>query len=497
LSSELSIDANLLIAERRRRQYLRDPIDWVRNKLKCTIWSKQQEILQSIRDNRKTAVAACHGPGKSFTAATAVGWWLDTNPVGEAAAVTTAASDRQVRVVLWREIRRIKRWGKLAGRTNQKEWLIVPEPGAEEVTCAIGVKPSDYDPTAFQGIHRRKMLLVYDEACGIPGRTQDRPISLWESGMSLMSNDECRALAIGNPDDPDTEFHKICMPGSGWNVIWISAFDTPNFTGEQVPEHVAAELVGRTYVEEMRLAWARNWTWTPDGRRCVPPPGEKPEDAHPLWTSKVLGRFPKSGQFKGLIPLTWIQAAQGRKLKPEGPNQLGVDVGAGGDSSTVAHRRGPVVRIVHEDHNPNTMHTCGEVVEMMRITDAEVAKVDKIGIGAGIVDRGMELGYPFQGVNVGEQARDTERFANRRAELWWGIRQRFETGDVDLDENDQATAGELCSIRYFRNSRGQIQIESKEAALKRGVRSPNRADAVMLALGDCAPEPEPEGGLVW
>lgn len=472
------------MAERRRRQHLLDPVLWAKDRLRCHLWSRQKEILQSIQQHRKTAVAACHGPGKSFTAATAVGYWLDVHPVGEAAVVTTAASDRQVRVVLWREIRRVKRWGKLPGRTNQKEWLISPGSGKEEITCAIGLKPSDYDPTAFQGIHRRYMLLVYDEACGIPGRNEERPVSLWEAGMSLLANDECRILAIGNPDDPNTEFEKICRPGSGWNVIWISAFDTPNFTGEFVPEHVSKELVGHTYVEECREAWAPNWSWTEDRRSVIPPPGHKVEDSHPLWLSKVLGKFPKSGLFQGLIPITWVQAAADRKLQPGSPSVLGVDVGGGGDSSTVAHRQGSVVRIKNEDHNPNTMHTCGVAVSIRKETGATSVKVDKVGIGAGVVDRGIELEEPFVGIGSGEAAQDQEKFANRRAELWWGVRERFEQGDIDIDPNDRQLISELCSIRYFRTSRGQIQIESKDQAKKRGVSSPNRADALMLSYAE-------------
>jgi hypothetical protein len=484
-----------------RKRWASDPVAWTHERARGFLWSMQKRIAHSVRDFRKTAVKSCHGPGKSYIAADIAAWWLDTHAIGEAVVVTTAPTDRQVRLILWKEIRRIHSRVGLAGRTNQKEWVAAP-PGGEEEIIAFGMHPADYDPTAFQGIHAPAVLVILDEAGGIPGAVvanrTERPQSLWDAADTLLANDNCRELAIGNPDDPSGEFARICKPGSGWNVLSISAFDTPNFTGEPVPAALSLSLVGKTWVEEKRKAWAPGWRWNVEGTKCLPPEGSKLEDAHPLWLSKVLGVFPENAAAQGLLPITWVEAALERSLPETEPVELGVDMGAGGDASCTAVRRGSVIRILSEDHNPDTMQTCGKVVAERRKTCATRVKVDKIGIGQGVVDRGLELGEPFEGVNVGEAADDPERFLNRRAELWWAVRERFEAGDVDLDPADQATAGELCSIRYTRNSRGQIVIESKESAARRGVPSPNRAEAVMLA---CAPpritKPRPKGGLLF
>jgi hypothetical protein len=471
-----------------RRQWRRSPDSWASEALGSSLWSKQKEILQSIRDNRRTAVRSCHGSGKSFTAATAVAHWLSTHIPGEAFAVTSAPTGRQVRAILWREINRAHGRGGLPGRTNQTEWHMVGLNGHEELV-GFGQKPADLDPTAFQGIHARFLLLVFDEACGMPSL-------LWTAADSLMTNEHCRFLAIGNPDDPTSEFARVCGLGSDWNVISISAFDTPNFTGEAIPTEVSDVLVTRTWVEEKRKLWAPTWVW--DEGRCRPPKGASPDDTDPYWQSKVLGTFPARGGPLSLIPETWIEAAMERSLAPTEPNELGVDCGAGGDASVTCHRRGPVCRILSEDRNPNTMETCGKVVEERRQAHAALVKVDSIGIGAGIVDRGREVGEPFVGVNVGQSARDPERFSNLKAENWWAVRERFEAGDIDLDPLDMALAAELSSLRYRRTSRGQIQIESKEEARKRGIASPNRADALMLALSPLPPSAKPKkGGLLW
>lgn len=463
----------LIDAELARRRYLADPIAWAVERLGDTLWSAQRRILEAVRDHRRVAVQSCHAVGKSRIASVVASWWIDTALPGDGFVVTTAPTAPQVRAILWREIGRAHVRGKLPGRVNQTEWWLTMPAGNEELV-AFGRKPDEYDPAAFQGIHARRVLVILDEACGVPA-------PLWDAADSLIANDASKLLVVGNPDDPSTEFASVCKPGSGWHVIQVGAFDTPNFTGEPVPPSLAALLIGRTYVDEKRHKWAPAWGWTEDGSRCIPPVGAGPDDTNPLWQSKVLGQFPQSGT-GGLIPIAWIRAAMARDLATDGPNELGVDVGGGGDSSVVAHRRGGVVRILREDTNPDTMQTCGHVIQDLRTTGATAAKIDMIGIGKGVVDRGRELEQPFRGINVGETARDAEHFVNRRAELWWAMRDRFQAGDIDLDPDDEDTAAELCSLRYKATSRGQIQIESKDDAKRRGVPSPNRADAIMLAF---------------
>jgi len=326
-------------------------------------------------------------------------------------------------------------------------------PGGKEEMVAVGMKPSEYDPAAFQGMHARRVLLILDEASGIP-------LPLWEDADSLIANDESRILAIGNPDDSRSEFFEVCKPGSGWKVIHIGAYDTPNFTGEVVPDAVRRVLIGKTWVDEKRKKWG---------------------EGNPLWIAKVLGQFPDAND-DGLIPLSWVKRAQLAELSPEGPNELGVDVGGGGDRNVVAHRRGPVLRIRLRNQVADTMVSCGNVIAVMRAVGATKVKVDEIGIGKGLYDRGKELGLPFVGVNVGREPTDKEQFTNLRAQGYWGFRERFELNQVDLDPDDDDLAAQLVDIRFKRTSSGKIQIESKEEMKRRGRDSPDDADASMLAF---------------
>lgn len=512
-----------LLEEISRRKFLLDPVAWNAEKLKDALWSKQREILEAVAKHRKVLVKSCHDIGKSFTASRIIGWWIDTSPAGEAEAITSAPSSHQVRTVLWKEINRVHTKGKLGGRTNQTEWLLPVEGGKEELV-AYGRKPDDFNPDAFQGHHSPRVLVIFDEGNGIRG-------PLWEAADSLIANDQSKMVVIGNPDDPSGEFYENSKPGSGWFVIEISAFDSPNFTGEVLPDFVLGQLIGRNYVEDKRKKWAPKWYWIDNqgqptthdkGVRCVPPlkldengltsldkngilEREDSTDTSPFWQSKILGKFPVHSDAGGLIPVSWIVAAQQRELRPIGKNELGVDVGGGGDSSTIAHRRGGWVRIIREDHNPDTMETCGNVLADAHRTGAtgeKAVKVDMIGIGRGIVDRAKELGEESViGINVSnasEEEIDEETFINFRAESWWRLRTLFESGEIDIDPNDDDLAGELVEIRYRRTSNGgKIQIESKEEAKRRRVPSPNRAEAVMLAF--CKPieeKPKKHGG-VW
>ena len=484
-----------------RLKWAEDPIIWARERLGDTLWSGQIKILESVRDNRKTAAATCHEVGKTYDAGILAAWWIDTHKLGEAFVVTTAPTGPQVKVILWKEIGRAHGRGNLPGRINTTgcEWKADVN-GKEEVV-AMGRKPNDYSPAAFQGVHAPFVLVVIDEANGVRGQLHD-------ALDSLIANDDSKLLMIGNPDDPAGEFFDACKPGSGFSVVHISAFDSPNFTGESIPEDISRQLIGRTYVEERRAKWAPSWTWTPDGSSCVPPPDGKLEDTHPFWQSKVLGQFPVQTAAGTLIPLTWIRAAQDRTLKPGEPNELALDVGAseGGDPSCLGQRRGPVFRVLYEERQPDTMKTTGRMLQHLhdQKIGATLAKVDYIGVGRGVVDRAREQNLPVHPISVGDAATVTmcltckhewdralipldrcpvcgsdatqAAFPNMLSQLWWAVRGIFERGEIDLDARDEQLAEELLMLRWEPNSRGQIVVKYADGP------SPNRADALLIAF---------------
>lgn len=431
--------------------YVEDPVAWVGNRLGEFLWSKQREIAESVRDNKRTAVPSCHDAGKSFIASRLAAWWIDSHPPGTAFVVSTAPSFQQVRMILWREIGKAHRRGALPGRINQTEWWLGSEP------VGYGRKPDDYDDDSFQGIHARYVLVIIDEACGVPA-------TLWTGAESITTNADCRTLAIGNPTDPATDFGAVCKPGSGWNVIPISAHDTPNFTNEVVPPQLRPMLLDTEWVEDKKRRWG---------------------ETSPVYLARVLGQFPAVGK-DTLISATHVREAQERSIDAGGwPIVEAVDVARFGTDETIIgtgqHGR---FRVVESGSKQSTMETVGQVIAQHKTltpTPTQI-RVDGVGVGGGVVDRLAEQGYPVLDMQAGAGAMDPALFLNARAEWYWGLRQLFEDGAVDIDPDDDDLAAQLQSMKYKYTSRGQLQIESKEDMQKRGLPSPDRADTMMMAM---------------
>ena len=453
--------------EAERSTAVDDPVTWIEQRLGVHLWSKQRQIAYSLRDHRLTAVHSCHGVGKSFIAAMLALWWITSHPPGTAFVVTTAPTYQQVLAVLWRELARGHEKGRLIGRVNRTEWWIGPQ------LVAFGRKPADYNQAAFQGIHAEAVLVLIDEAAGVVK-------ALWDAAASLASSAASRILAIGNPDDPGSHFASVCVPGSGWNVIGIDAFESPNFSDEPVPDPLRRLLVSPTWVAERAAEWGTD---------------------SPLFIAKVRGEFPDSPT-EAVIPLGWIRRCQRDPTEASieqawanrTPVELGVDVGAGGDRTVVYARRGARASLVWSGQTPDPMLVVGRTLEAIAAEGATRVKVDVVGIGWGVAGRLAELrseglhAAEIVPVNVGAVASDPTRFPRLRDELWWNVgRELTRTQGWDLREVNDLTVSELIAPRYAPDSSGRIKVERKDDTRSRLGRSPDHADALLLAFFEAGP----------
>lgn len=450
-----------------RRKWLENPKLWAEERLGVTLWSKQVEILEAVRDNADTAVHSCHEIGKSFTAALTACWWIDTHDPGTAFVVTTAPTQPQVEAILWREINRMHKRGDLPGRTNLTEWYL----GKELV--ALGRKPSDYSHSAFQGIHARYFLVIIDEACGVPK-------SIWDAASTLAANEHGKTLAIGNPDDPTSEFADNCKPGSGWKTIGIGYKDTPNFTDEhkKLPKEITEQLISKRWVDSRRKKWGKDSA---------------------LFISKCEGQFPTGADPFSVIPINMVTQCRYLEL-PEGePVEAGIDVGAGGDRTVIYERRGRRAGRVAEFVDSDPMRTVGLLCERLREWDIKRVKIDSIGIGWGIYGRIRELSakhspsgattHNAEVVPINFGAKPTpgreRKYLNKRAEVWWEVgRENSRLSLWDLGSVDEDVLGELTTPKYeLLDSYGKIKIEPKDEVKKRlDGASPDRAEALLLAF---------------
>ena len=302
-------------------------------------------------------------------------------------------------------------------------------------------------PEALQGFHAENLLFVIDEASGVPN-------SIFDVSSSSLSTEGAKIIMTGNPTRVAGYFydshHKM---RNRWETMVVSCKDSTQ--------------VSETYIEDM-LARCGNDT-----------------DAD-LYRVRVLGEFPKS-ESNGVIPLDLVIAAYDRpveQIKTVMP-VWGLDVARFGTNKTaLVKRHANIVKSVETITNRDTMYVAGWVMQQYEDANSDdrpaVINIDSIGVGAGVVDRMRELDVPVQGINVGEQPSGKDRYANLRAELWWRAREWLEQRDTRVESED--LGAELTEVQFKITSTGKIQIESKDDMLKRGVTSPDIADAFVLTF---------------
>ena len=295
----------------------------------------------------------------------------------------------------------------------------------------------------------------------------------------MAASGDVRIVAISNPIIAGGPFYEaFTSDRERWKTITISAFETPNFenfTLEQLRELPR----GLSENDPIFTDQPRPYLL---GRRWVYDAFWKYGELSPFWQSRVLGNFPEQAD-DALISLRWLEGARSRALSSNALTlHAGVDVAGPGDDETVAIVRDSTGAIV-ELQAWGQPDPRGEVACFLAPYKGplESVNVDSAGIGYYFGCHLADLGHPVNFVNVGEATSFPDKFANLKAQLYWALRERFEAGDV-AGLTDELTVSQLAAIRYRHNPRGQVVIESKEEARKRGVKSPDRVEAVMLAF---------------
>lgn len=447
----------------------------VRNVLGMQPWHKQEEIIRGVFGDRPiTAVQSAHGVGKTITAAAITLAWIATAP--HRIAVTTAPTNRQVRRLMWKELRRLYRQAEQRGKPiGGRMPPNAPELDVGEDWYAVGFASND--PINMQGFHARGgVLLVLDEAAGVPAK-------VWDALKGAMTGPNDRMLAIGNPQEPSGSFYEACTaPALADRVtrIKISAFDSPNVREDR---EVIPGVTGREWIRLMAADWG---------------------EGSPMWQARVLGEFPARGEHQ-VFPSSWLDVAvqhwhdaqeTGRwAAEPTGWG-YGVDVARFGANSTagvVAHRRLGVYQ-VERAQKMDLVSVAGWARERVlaqnsygrRITEG--LRVDGDGMGSGPVDmlRSGDLGSIVVEMRGGFPAFRPERYVNRRAEWFWTLREQLEPskrGQFALPPDPQLLA-QLAEIRWGQDAKGRIRIETKEEMAARGVKSPDLADATAYATAN-------------
>lgn len=433
------------------REHLRENPDYfVGSIIGDDPWDMQTSILRAIARYRRVCVRSCHGIGKTRLLAWAALWFLFS--FANSRVITTAPTFQQVENLLWRDLRVCynKALVNLGGR------LLTTRLEVGDDWFAVGLS-TEKDTDKFQGQHAKYSLFLVDEAAGVDER-------IFTGIESSITGEFNKLLLVGNPTALAGTFYQA-FRDVDYKKFKVPYFETPNFQGNGV---VRPYLVTPLWVDERKKKWG--------------------EDS-PLFMARALAEFPEVGD-DTLIHLRWVEDALTRAPEPGESNELGVDVARfGSDETVIAHRRGTAVRIALVLNGCDTMRTAGEVARLLRETGASVAKIDTVGIGAGVYDRLKELNFPVVEMIAGARASDDDQYVNASSEWWWNAREMFREGKIALEHDDLACA-QLSARKYKFDSRGRIVLESKDEMKKRGLDSPDRADAIILALA-------PQGFTPW
>jgi hypothetical protein len=365
--------------------------------------------------------------------------------------VVTAPTSAQLYDALFAEL---KRWVKELPQPIQelldvKQERIELKASATEAFISARTSRAE-QPEALQGVHSDNVMLVADEASGVPE-------AVFEAAAGSMSGHNALTILLGNPVRSSGFFFETHNRlKDEWWTRRVSCLDSTR--------------VSKEYVQDMKSRY-----------------GEESN----AYRIRVLGEFPRSDD-DTIIPMELLESAKHRDTRAyeDAPIVWGLDVARfGSDSSVLCKRQSNVVQTLERWRNLDLMQLTGAVVAQYEACDhknrpAEIL-VDSIGLGAGVVDRLRELKLPCRGINVSESPAMGGTYLNLRAELWHKAKAWLEKRDCKIPNNEDLI-GELATVRYTFTSNGKIKIESKDDIRRRGLKSPDMADAFVLTFASDA-----------
>jgi hypothetical protein len=422
------------------------PAVFAKEALDANPTDQQYLASKEIVKSRRVSIRSGHGTGKSAFMAWCVLWFITC--YFPCKIPCTAPTSHQLQDILWAEI---AKWHavmitKLPELANEFKWsserFYLEERPQESFAVARTSRPEK--PEALQGFHSENILFLIDEASGVVEK-------VFEVAEGALSTEGSFVVMAANPTREDGYFfeshHKM---RDRWSAL--------HWDGEESP------LVSKRYIEDMRLKYGVD---------------------SPIYQVRVKGNFATAAD--GIIPLHLCVSAQQREVQAYGNSDeiWGLDVARFGDDSTaLAKRKGNIqVEPTREWFGKDTMQTVGLLkneYDKAKVKPVSI-NIDVIGIGAGVVDRAKELGLPVKGINVAESPSIQEHYSRLRDELWFKGKEWLDEKDCKLADDD-ALVGELTTAKYSVLSNGKIKVEGKDEMKKRGVKSPNRADAWLLTF---------------
>ncbi|HZX81031.1 MAG TPA: terminase [Lysobacter sp.] len=385
------------------------------------------------------AVASGHGIGKTACIAWIILWFISTRDHPQI--VVTAGKREQLSGKTWREL---AKWQKMAINGHWFVWTATELKHAlfPETWNAQAIAWSKNAPENFAGTHEEHVLVIFDEASAIDD-------VIWETTDGAMTTPGAMWIAFGNPTKTTGRFFQCFGKFRKFWKTWHIDSRT-------------AKMANRKLLDQWVEAYGEDSDFV---------------------KVRIRGQFPSAGDLQ-FIATEDVNAAMARKATDQSKygRVLSIDIARHGMDQTVfCFRQGRKVEKFKKYRIPDLMQIAARAAEAIDEWQPDAVFIDATGIGWGVVDRLHQMGYTqVIGVQTGEKAFDADRFVNRRAELWYAMREWIQDGG-SLPE-DQELADELTAVEYGFDGKQRYVLESKKDLRDRDLPSPDTADALALSF---------------
>lgn len=434
--------------------YQKNPVLFAQEVCKFQPDPWQRDVMMDIANSPRVSVRSGHGVGKTGTEAVTVLWFLTCFKYPKV--ICTAPTLQQLHDVLWSEIDKWRSKSPLLQELLEWTKTYVYMKGYGKRWFAVAKTASA--PENMQGFHEDNMLFVVDEASGIEE-------SIMEAILATLSGGNNKLLMCANPTRTTGTFYDSHHINRAlYKCHRVSSLDSSRTNKENIAAFI------KKYGAESNVVKVR-----------------------------VYGDFPTQ-EDDVFMPLPLVEAAVGRDLPDEdvGKITLGIDVARYGDDETIiAQKVGGKITMPVIAHGQNLMRTVGDIVICYRRVLKEnptykgvvTAYIDDTGLGGGVTDRLQEVKRE-EGLNRLEivpinfgmkppQDGSEMKYADITTYMWANVKYLMENQQLSI-ENDEELVAQLTVRKYSITSNGRIVLERKKDMKERGIKSPDRADAVAL-----------------
>jgi len=433
---------------------LADPVVFGTEVFGLRVWSRQADLLRAAKDHPRVSVTSGHKTGKS-TSFAVLAWWFTADPEKRprARVAMSSASSRQVKKILWRELKDLWHRAQARGYDLGPEPPLSPEAGVQWDDGREIFGFTAREPERAAGTSGAHLMFLLDEASGI----SDEVFEALEGNRA----GGAKMVLASNPTQQSGEFFASHHSKRDlYKCLRISSEEAAALA-DPIPG-----LATKEWIDEKTREWGRE---------------------SPLFKVRVGGEFPEqaSNAVMGLGVVTRAQLPDLEVGEGTGDLVVGLDVARfGGDETIAAFRYGDRITRLVPIQGGDSMDTALRVVETMRVMGCppgSTVVVDSNGIGAGVYDALRRMpSVRAVACNTATAATKKNAYINTRAELHFKMAEWLRLGGRIPD--DDRLVQELIAPTYDCDAMNRIRVESKDEIRKRIKRSPDRADACLLTF---------------